>query len=120
MSCSVGLYRIMAMAPPALTLLPLSTRAIPPPRPHATILPANAPAGALVPHSLPYPATLSASTTGAGPAPPVIEAPSNVAFASALRSVSVETNSRLWVDAATVVTHGDRWFTVPAPGPSLP
>ena len=33
---------------------------------------------------------------------------------------SVLANSRVWVDAATVVTHGDRWLAVPAPGPLLP
>src|SRR5262245_17043045 len=36
------------------------------------------------------------------------------------RTVSVVANSRVWVEAATEETHGDRWLTVPAPGPSLP
>src|SRR5690606_2688409 len=35
-------------------------------------------------------------------------------------TVSVEENSRRWVDAATVVTHGETWLTVAAPGPLLP
>ena len=35
------------------------------------------------------------------------------------RSASVA-NSRVCVEAATVIVHGDRWFAVPAPGPSLP
>src|SRR5262249_45123375 len=62
-----------------------------------------------------------ARTTGAGPAPEVIDAPVNVALVPSLEfTVSVESNSRRWVDAATVVTHGDRWLTVEAVGPSLP
>ena len=32
----------------------------------------------------------------------------------------VEANSRVCVDAATVVTQGPRWSVVPAPGPELP
>ena len=44
----------------------------------------------------------------------------NVAVFEPAVSVRVESNSRLCVEAATVVTHGDRWLTVPAPGPSLP
>ncbi len=35
-------------------------------------------------------------------------------------TVSVESNSRFCVEAATVVTHGDRWSLVDAPGPALP
>jgi hypothetical protein len=120
MSCSVGLYRIMPTAPPALTLLPLSTRPTPPPRSHATIFPLNASAGGLVAHSPLYPVTLSASTTGAGPTPAVIDAPSNVSCAVPLFRVSVDMNSRRWVDAATVVTHGARWLAVDAPGPLFP
>ena len=35
-------------------------------------------------------------------------------------TVSVDWNSRVWVEAATAVVHGDRWLAVLAPGPSLP
>src|SRR5215217_7650177 len=94
---------------------------MPPPRWQATILPVNAPAGAGEPHRMLYPGSSLASTTGAGPAPGVIEAPSTVKVSPLPAfTVSVVANSRVWVDAATVVTHGDRWLTVPAPGPSLP
>jgi hypothetical protein len=85
----------MPTAPPALTLLLFSTRPMPPPRSQATILPANAFAAGLVPHSAEYPVTLCARTTGAGPTPAVIEAPSNVARVSPLRRVSVDMNSRV-------------------------
>jgi hypothetical protein len=44
---------------------------------------------------------------------------SKVAPPSAVRW-SVVANSRVWVDAATVVTQGDRWSLVEAPGPELP
>ena len=37
-----------------------------------------------------------------------------------LDSVNIDWNSRVWFDAATEVTHGDTWFAVSAPGPSLP
>ena len=51
----------------------------------------------------------------------MIEAPStvNVSPLVAVR-VSVLANARVCVEAATVVTHGDRWLAVEAPGPSLP
>jgi hypothetical protein len=51
----------------------------------------------------------------------VIDAPStvNVSPPLAFRD-RAERNSRVWVDAATLVTHGERWLAVPAPGPSLP
>jgi hypothetical protein len=53
--------------------------------------------------------------------PSVIDAPvSSSVEPSAPVSVRVETNVRCCVEAATVVTHGDRWFAVDAPGPSLP
>src|SRR5688572_5358395 len=63
-----------------------------------------------------------ASTTGsAEPVPAVIDAPLNVAVAPPeLFNVSVDSNALLWVEAATVVTHGDRWSAVLAPGPALP
>src|SRR5262245_49713310 len=35
-------------------------------------------------------------------------------------NVNVDSNARACVEAATVVTQGDRWLAVPAPGPSLP
>ena len=35
-------------------------------------------------------------------------------------TVSVDWNSRVCVDAATVMTHGERCSAVPAPGPLLP
>ena len=40
--------------------------------------------------------------------------------ASAPVTVSVDSKARVWVEAATEVTHGDRWLAVEAPGPSLP
>jgi hypothetical protein len=53
------------------------------------------------------------STIGSGPAPWVIEAPWNVAVVEPAVSVSVDWNVRVCVDAATVVTHGLRWFRRP-------
>ncbi len=32
----------------------------------------------------------------------------------------MDENSRVWVDAATVVSHGLTWFAVAAPGPLFP
>ena len=52
--------------------------------------------------------------------PAVIDAPVAVKVAPPPVTVSVEMNSRVWVDAATLVTHGLTWLAVPAPGPSLP
>ena len=46
--------------------------------------------------------------------------PEIVAVAPPPVSVIVERKVRLWVDAATVVTHGLRWSVVFAPGPELP
>ena len=51
----------------------------------------------------------------------MIDAPSAVKVAPSVEAtVRVEANSRVWVEAATVIIHGDRWLAVPAPGPSLP
>ena len=53
--------------------------------------------------------------------PAVIEAPSAVKVSPLAGGQRQRVaNSRVWVEAATVVTHGDRWLAVPAPGPSLP
>jgi hypothetical protein len=92
-----------------------------PPRWHATILPVNVPAGAgAVQRAFEYGASLD-RTMGAGPAPGVMEAPSMVNVSPLpARTVRVVANSRVWVEAATEATHGDRWLTVPDPGPSLP
>ncbi len=51
----------------------------------------------------------------------MIEAPSTVNV-SPLPAVSesMVANSRVCVDAPTVVVHGPRWLAVPAPGPALP
>src|SRR5688572_21974884 len=99
----------MPTAPPRLTFQPLSTRALPP-RSQTTILPRNDPALAGSRH-------LPLRTTGAGPAPAVMEAPLSTC---PLLNVSVASKARVWVDAATVVTHGARWLTVPSPGPEFP
>src|SRR5688500_1844550 len=110
----------MPAAPPCRTLKPFRIR--PGLRWHATILPANRPAGAgLLQVALLYGAA-EASTTGNGLATPVvIETPVRVAAVpSDEPGVSVEVNARFWVDAATVVTHGERWSVVAAPGPELP
>ena len=63
-----------------------------------------------------------ASTTGSGDAiPAVMLAPVSVAVTpDAPVRLSVEVNARSCVDAAALLTHGPRWLTVPAPGPSLP
>src|SRR3978361_1719316 len=92
-----------------------------PPRSQTTILPAKVPAGAGVPQKASSYGAAAADTTGSGPAPGVMVEPlaENVAPSSAV-SVSCEANSRSWVDAATEVNHGPRWFAVPAVGPSLP
>ena len=112
----------MPAAPPEEATKLFQTRACPP-RWQAMILPAKTLGSAgIVPHSASlYPGTLAAITTGAGPAPSVIEAPTavNLSPFDAVR-LSVETNSRVWVEAATEVVHGARWLTVPAPGPELP
>src|SRR6478735_6021352 len=110
----------MPAAPPCLTLKPFSTRPLPP-RWQATILPAKIPGGAGASQSTRLYGAAEDSTTGSGPAPAVMEAPSPVNLSPlAAVSVSVLANSRVWVEAATVVTHGERWFAVEAPGPSLP
>src|SRR5690242_5710952 len=104
----------MPAAPPWATLKPFCARPIGspltvPPRWQATILPVNVPAGAACPQNTSLYGAAEASTNGAGPAPAVIDAPTNVADAPSLDvTVSVESNSRFWVDAATVVTHGER------------
>src|SRR5262245_35267324 len=119
-SARFALYRTMPTAPPCRTLKPFSTRALPP-RWHATILPVKVPGGAgVVQSALEYGASVD-STTGAGPAPSVRDAPLLVKTSPLdAVTVSVVANSRVCVDAATDVTHGDKWFTVPAPGPSFP
>jgi len=84
-------------------------------------LPLNNPRGAGASHSGFEYGAADESTTGNGPTPGVMDAPLtvNVSPLEAF-SVSAVANSRVCVDAATVVTHGDRWFAVRAPGPSLP
>ncbi len=53
--------------------------------------------------------------------PAVTVAPVREAVAPAAPfSVTVDVKARSWVEAATLLTHGLRWLTVPAPGPSLP
>src|SRR3712207_4294547 len=109
----------MPTAPPCLTLKPFSTR--PGPRWQATILPENNPAGAGERHCGSLYGGADENTTAAGPAPAVIDAPLNVAVAppGPVR-LRVDSNDRPWVEAATVVTHGDRWSAVAAPGPEFP
>ena len=47
--------------------------------------------------------------------------PANVAEVASLElTVSVDSNARRWVEAPTVVTHGERCSAVEAPGPELP
>ena len=60
-----------------------------------------------------------ASTTGSGPAPGGDRGARRACAVapSAPVSVSVEANSRVCVDAATVVTHGERWLAVAGAGP---
>src|SRR5690606_3652764 len=91
------------------------------PRSQATITPSKMPAGAGLRHSGSLYGASAAITTGSGPAPPVTEVPTNstVSPLSAVR-VRVLRNARFCVEAATVVTHGETWLTVAAPGPSLP
>src|SRR5690606_21440562 len=61
------------------------------------------------------------STTGVSVSIPwVTDAPRSTSVSSPDLRVSVELNSRVWVEAATVVTHGETWLTVDAPGPLLP
>src|SRR5262245_41722783 len=108
---------------PCWTTKPFQTRASPPRR-HATINPSKTvgEAGSVEQPGPPvYPGTFCASTTGNGPAPAVIVEPSteNVSPLPAV-SESVVANSRVCVDAPTVVVHGPRWSAVPAPGPELP
>ncbi len=101
---------------------PFSTRALTP-RWQATILPVNsAGRGRRVAQRVASTALPTDRTTGSGAVTPaVIDAPTNVAVAPPDPvTVSVDWNSRVCVDAATVVVHGDRWLAVPAPGPSLP
>src|SRR5829696_4886090 len=81
----------------------------------------NKPAGGVLVHSALLYGGAEASITGADElTPAVIDAPLNVAVAPAAFNVSVDSNARLWVEAATVVTHGDRWSEVLGPGPALP
>src|SRR5262249_53328885 len=116
----------MPAAPPWARLKPFWARPIgspltAPPRWQATILPVNVPAGAGCPQKMSLYGAAEASTTGSGPAPAVIDAPTNVAEAPSLDvTVRVESNSRFCVEAATVVTHGDKWSLDDAAGPGLP
>ena len=98
---------------------PFSTRATTP-RSQATIFPVKVPGAAGASHSALLYGGADDNTIGSGPAPAVIDAPVNSAVAAPAVNVSVDWNSRVWVDAPTVVTHGARWLAVPAPGPSLP
>src|SRR6185503_5758987 len=85
------------------------------------ILPTKMPGGAGLPQNRSLYGAAVDSTTGSGPAPAVMDEPVKVAVAPSLEvTVSVESNSRFCVEAATVVTHGDRWPLVDAPGPELP
>ncbi|GAB3830371.1 hypothetical protein GCM10027610_018630 [Dactylosporangium cerinum] len=78
---------------------------------HTATLPVSEPAGRV-------PAQ-STTVTGAGVAsPPVTDAPLKVADVPSVEvSVMTDRNSRRCVEAATVVTQGERCATVPAPGP---
>ena len=79
------------------------------------------PGGAGAVHSALLYGAADARTTGSGAlTPAVMDAPTNVAVSPPPVTVRVEANSRRCVDAATVVTHGERWLAVLAPGPSLP
>jgi len=74
----------MPAAPPWATLKPFWARPIGapltvPPRWQATILPVNVPGGAGWPQKMSLYGAAEASTSGAGPAPAVIDAPTNVA-----------------------------------------
>src|SRR5688572_18306769 len=108
----------MPAAPPCNTLKPFMTRPLL--RWQATILPTNTPGGAAMSHSGRLYGGADARTTGNGPTPAVTDAPVNVAVSAPAARVRVDANSRRCVEAATVVTQGERWLAVPAPGPLLP
>src|SRR4051794_2223152 len=98
------------------------------PRWHSTIFSANTSSGmsgsvvgSLSQMALPYGASAALTTGVDSEMPAVMEAPEKVAVTSSSPvRVSVDSNARVWVDAATAVTHGERWLAVEAVGPSLP
>jgi hypothetical protein len=62
----------------------------------------------------------SASTIGVEAGTPAVsDVPVKVAESAPEVTVNVDWNSRLCVEAATVMTHGPWWSVVPAPGPLL-
>ena len=120
----VTFTRIMPMPPASATALDLSTRAIAP-RSQSTILPAVF-AGSSEPGThrrassalAPAAATSLECTTSAGPTPVRAEDAPRTLVPS--ESSTVPVSSLENVSAATVVTHGEEWFTVFAVGPELP
>src|SRR5258706_14274936 len=109
----------MPAAPPCRTLKPLMIR--PGLRRQATILPVNVPGAAACSQVASLYGAAEARTTGSGLLMPVvIETPFSVdEVPSDEPRVSVEENASFWVDAATVVTHAERWSDVDAAGPEL-